>query len=228
MNTRFRSDWVEIATKAAVDTWAGSEGALSRELRAMNVITEEFLRDWLGVWMLGRSNPLVYRKGLAVELSSIRPRILQATDQNLPELVSSLTAHLKHSQATKSRQTSLVSKFAFSLRPEVIVPYDSRGRKALGELFGKRLPNHDYSRYLAAFQSFSEPFFANLDKSGTTSRMRAQWEPIMSEHLFKLRSADKYFMLMGGFSVRRMSSGASIKTPATTGGAGVLDSGPKP
>ena len=64
-----------------------------------------------------------------------------------------------------------MSKFAFSLRPEVIVPYDKRARQGLGAMFGRRLPDHDYPAYLAAFHRFADAFSAHLDETGVTRRV---------------------------------------------------------
>lgn len=205
---RFRLDLfhLKVAARSAIRTWAREEGRMSREIRELVVIDEEFLRHWLGVWMLARSNPTPYRRLLASELGTVvRPALIAAPEERLPALVTDLARGLQTAGATRGLQTSLVSKFAFSLRPEVIVPYDRRARQGLGEMFGRRLPDHDYPAYLAAFHRFAESFSAHLDETGITTAMRDDWAPVMSERLFRMRAADKYFMLLGGFPVERMA-----------------------
>ena len=197
---------LEVAARSAIRTWAGGEGRMSREIRELGAIDEAFLRRWLGLWMLARANALVYRPRLAAELGTVvRPALIAAPEERLPALVSELADGLEAAGATKGVQTSLVSKFAFSLRPEVIVPYDKRARQGLGAMFGRRLPDHDYSAYLAAFHRFAESFSAHLDETGVAAAMRDDWAPVMSERLFRMRAADKYFMLLGGFPVERMA-----------------------
>jgi hypothetical protein len=197
---------LEVAARSAIRTWDGEEGALSREMRATDTVSEAFLSRWLGRWMLARSNPTRLRAALAGQLETVvRPALIAATDAELAGLVPVLASGLLEAGATTGLQTSLVSKFAFSLRPEVIVPYDKRARLGLGEMFGRRLPDHDYPAYLAAFHRFASAFSAHLDETGVAAAMRTDWEPVMSERLFRMRAADKYFMLLGGFPVERMA-----------------------
>jgi hypothetical protein len=204
---RFRHDklHLKVAARSAVRTWAGGEGIMSREVQERGVIDQAFLRRWLGLWMLARANPRPYRASLAEKLGTVlRPALLGATEERLPALVPEFTLWLQNEGATRGLQTSLVSKFAFSLRPEVIVPYDKRARHGLSEMFGRRLPDHDYLAYLVAFHRFAAAFSAYLDETGVTAEMRSEWEPLMSERLFRLRASDKYLMLLGGFPVERM------------------------
>lgn len=197
---------LDVAARAAIRTWAGKEGTLSRELQAQGPSSEEFLRAWLGWWMLARANPIPYRPWLATQLQTVvRPQVLHASDVRLPPLVVSLAESLREARATRGLQTSLVSKFAFSLRPESIVPYDRRARLGLSEMFGCRLADHDYPGYLTAFHRFSNDFSRHLDETGTTRALRSEWSPVMSETLFRMRASDKYVMLLGGFPVERMN-----------------------
>jgi hypothetical protein len=197
---------LRVAARSAVRNWAGEEGALSRDMRAMGPISEAFLRRWLGRWRLARSNPTRLRSQLARQLEGVvRSAVIEADETDLPTRIPDLAAGLKEAGATRGLQTSLVSKFAFSLRPEVIVPYDRRARLGLAKLLGYRLPDHDYPAYLAAFQQFVVDFSAHLDANGVTAEMRPEWRSVMSERLFRMRAADKYFMLLGGFSVDRMA-----------------------
>lgn len=197
---------LEVAARSAIRTWAGGEGRMSREIQNLGVIDEAFLRRWLGLWMLARSNPRAYRPRLAAELGAVvRPTLIEAPEERLPVLIPELARGLEAAGATKGVQTSLVSKFAFSLRPEVIVPYDKRAREGLGKMFGRRLPDHDYPAYLSAFDQFVSAFSVHLDETGIAEAMRDDWAPVMSERLFRMRAADKYFMLLGGFSVERMA-----------------------
>jgi hypothetical protein len=208
MSTDFDPCELLLAATSAIRSWKGPEGALARELQSIPTITEDFLRRWLGRWNLARSNPKTHRTELATFLSQYaRPRIAIATDAELPALVCVLAADMRQVCATKNLQTSLVSKFAFSLRPEVIVPCDRRARLGLGKIFGKRLDDHDYLAYLQSFQDFTSEVAQALEQQQITQRLLTEWEPVMSERLFKIRAADKYLMLLGGFSKERMARG---------------------
>jgi hypothetical protein len=194
-----------LACRTAVQAWQGPEGDLSRELQSTKNITEDFLRSWLGYWMLARSNPRDYRADLAHFLTqSARPRIRSASDEELPALIEVLTVEMQRARATATLQTSLMSKFSFSLRPEIIVPYDRRARLSLSRMFGETLEDHDYLSYLSRFHRFADEVSQRLDQSGFTRNYKPDW---MSEQLFKMRTADKYFMLQGGFSRERMARG---------------------
>lgn len=207
MNIDINNTQIDVAANAAIKTWAGGEGEMSKQLRQTEIITEEFLKSWLHLWMLARSNPIKFRERLAEFLTKIaRPTVLSTEESLLPACISSLTEDMKMSGATKGLQTSLMSKFAFSLRPEIIVPYDKRARIGLEKVFGKRLLEHDYVAYLQAFREYSNHVSSYLSSTGKVMELRSQWEPIMSEKLFRIRTADKYFMLVGGFSEEQMKT----------------------
>lgn len=207
MDIEISNSQVDIAASAAIKTWAGSEGEMSKNLRQSKTITEDFLRGWLSLWMLARSNPKLHREQLATFLTKVaRPAILSTEEDLLPACITKLTKDMKASGASRGLQTSLMSKFAFSLRPEVIVPYDRRARIGLGKLFAKRIREHDYVAYLSTFHEYSDHVSLFLDSTGKTDAFRTQWECVMSERLFKVRTADKYFMLLGGFSEKKMKA----------------------
>jgi len=198
---------LQIAACEAIRSWA-NEGSLANKLRQTETITEQFLSRWLGLWRLARANPLNLRTGLVQSLNeSVRPRIMKSSAEELPALVSTLAAELQDGGMATGRQTSLVSKFAFSLRPEVIVPYDSTVRAALGILFGQRLKEHDYATYLAKFGESAKVISHALDDHGLVEKLRPRWSGAMSETLFRLRAADKYCMLVGGFPREKMARG---------------------
>jgi len=68
------------------------------------------------------------------------------------------------------------------------------------------LPKGDYPDHFAAFHRFAPDVYRHLDEMGITEAMRPNWEPVMSERLFKMRTADKYLMLLGGFPVEQMEN----------------------
>lgn len=200
MTKRLEAGALKKASEAAIKGWAGHEGALASELQTTTKISEAFLKRWLSCWMLARSNPVSFRPALAEFLSvRARTRIVRANDDEVPAIVSSLATEIFTAGAAKTKQTSLISKFAFSLRPETVAPYDRRARIGLGKRYGISINDHDFDEYFKCFERFLREAEECLDAIGLTSDLRFKWEPLMSEKLFKMRTADKYLMLEGGF-----------------------------
>lgn len=198
------TDLFETAAHEAIRRWKGLEGQLAMEVRDRDRIDEDFLRRWLGAWMLARSNPRPLRVALAASLHDARRRVQEAANGELGNLIGRLAKEMFDQDVTKGRQTSLVSKFAFSLRPEEIAIYDKHGRYALAEEVGQRIKEHDYVAYLKAFYRFAQTCGRILDETALTERLRPRWQPVMTERLFKLRTADKLLMLRGGFPIHLM------------------------
>ena len=70
------------------------------------------------------------------------------------------------------RPTSLLSKLAMSVRPELFIPYDSRVRNALRG-FGIKVTDHCYAEYMAAIIS-RKPEFARMLKV-KKPQLRESW-----------------------------------------------------
>src|SRR5205085_2524074 len=95
------------------------------------------------------------------------------------------------------------SKFAFSLRPNAFVPYDSKVRHVLNAL-NHRIKDHHYCDYLRAFRIEQEKIAERCRAAGLSpSKLRYKGKTIDNE-LFDARLADKRLMLEGGFSAKRM------------------------
>jgi len=197
-------EFLNIAAKAAINCWQGNEGSLSKRIQESLAIDTDLLRHWLGTWMLARSNPKVLRKTLAEQLTSLKVTIAGTEPDKLPGLISDFANSLHLSSATKGVQTSLVSKFVFSIQPESIYPYDARARKGFEALYNTKIKNHDYSSYFAAFEILQHEVDNELDKNMLYD-LTNYWQPVMSETLFRKRTADKYMMLLGGFNASSMS-----------------------
>ena len=115
-----------------------------------------------------------------------------------------MAKQLKHLGGTTSIQTSLVSKFAFCMRPELIVPIDERARKGLALIYGKRIDAHSYESYFESFLLFKRETAAEMQGSNLFNDLKPYWKKYMSEDLFLSRTADKFLMLEGGFNVKSM------------------------
>ena len=192
--------------KAAILRWSGPEGTRATALQEGCTIDTEFTRQWLSEWGLSISNPTRYRENLAVFLSDVaRPAILPEPEGSLPKLVEKLVIEMQAANAAKDRQTSLMSKFAFSLRPEALVPYDKRARAGIKSAIGARVIEHDYVDYMEKFNTHILPAAENaLDTHNISEKLIADWQPIMSKKLFIRRTADKLFMVFGGFDPKNL------------------------
>lgn len=192
--------------KAAILRWSGPEGTRAKALQQGCTIDKEFTRQWLSEWGLSISNPTRYRENLAVFLSDVaRPAILPEPEGSLPKLVEKLVIEMQAANAAKDRQTSLMSKFAFSLRPEALVPYDKRARAGIKSAIGARVIEHDYVDYMEKFNTHILPAAEKaLDTHNIPEKLIADWQPIMTKKLFVRRTADKLFMVLGGFDPKNL------------------------
>ncbi|MAI42721.1 MAG: hypothetical protein ACJ0Q6_05375 [Candidatus Azotimanducaceae bacterium] len=196
---------LELAAKAAIQTWAMREEEISEQTRTIARITETFLQSWLGYWMLARSNPRSLRAPLAEYLNDkVRPVLIDSVTSDLPSQIPILANMLHEAGATRGIQTSLVSKFAFCLRPEMIVPYDQHAKRALKIAYETQITDHDYETYYGLFSRLKDSVSEELDASGIPKRLEEYWAPKMSKKLFHARTADKFLMLLGGFSADTM------------------------
>jgi len=196
---------LQLAAKAAIQTWALREGEISKQTLTVITITEDFLRSWLGYWGLARSNPRSLRASLAEGLNDkVRPILIDSVMPDLPSQIPILAKMLHEAGATRGIQTSLVSKFAFCLRPEMIVPYDQHAKRALKMAYETQITDHDYETYYELFLRLQTSVSNELEASGISKRLEEFWTPKMSKKLFEVRTADKFLMLLGGFSANAM------------------------
>ncbi|QGM21464.1 hypothetical protein GJ672_03725 [Spiribacter sp. 2438] len=195
--------WLELAAQEARYQWEGDEGRLAKWLQSAPDISEQGLRKWLTKWKLARVNPLLYREVLARELQKAREELRNTGARDLPKAVGKLSTALKENGASPTRQTSLASKFVFSLFPGSIPPYDQFGRQGLGAFFEDDIEAHDYSQYFKLFMKFHEALCSN----NRAEKVIAQRLPKNSSYLsqvLRMRFADKCLMLIGGFDPKRM------------------------
>ena len=196
---------LQLAAKAAIQTWTLKEEEISKQTLTVTRITEDFLQRWLGYWMLARSNPRSLRASLAEGLNDkVRPILIDSVMSDLPSQIPSLANMLYEAGATRGIQTSLVSKFAFCLRPEIIVPYDQHAKRALKIVYETQITDHDYETYYELFLRLQTSVSNELEASGISKRLEESWAPNMSKKLFRARTADKFLMLLGGFSADAM------------------------
>ena len=203
MEARFK--YLDIAAGEAIFQWIKKEQDLIQKLKSSETMTLDDLKKWLGYWMLARGNPVNQRDDLLKSINEfLRPAILSVSDDELPKEIYSMAKQLKRLGGTKSIQTSLVSKFAFCMRPELIVPIDTTARKGLALMYGKRIDRHNYESYFESFLLFKKETSAEMQRSNLLNDLKPYWKKHMSEDLFLSRTADKFLMLEGGFNVKSM------------------------
>ena len=200
-----KSKYLVIAAGEAILQWINKEQTLIQKLKSSETMTLDDLKKWLGYWMLARGNPVNQRDDLLKGINEfLRPSILSFSDDELPKQIYSMAKQLKHLGGTTSIQTSLVSKFAFCMRPELIVPIDERARKGLALMYGKRIGAHNYESYFESFLLFKRETAAEMQGSNLLDDLKPYWKKHMSEDLFLSRTTDKFLMLEGGFNVKSM------------------------
>ena len=196
---------LECAEKAIL-RWNGLEGTKAKALQQGCAIDKEFIRSWLSEWGLSISNPNKYRENLVAFLRDrARPAIQVEKESMLPTLVQKLVLEMVDAKAAPNKQTSLMSKFAFSLRPEALVPYDARARDGIKNAIGSKIVEHDYVDYIEKFNDHILPAAEQaLESYQLFDKLSDKWRPTMSRELFIRRTADKLFMVLGGFDVNNL------------------------
>jgi hypothetical protein len=197
-------DKAELAARAAVACWAGSEGRNAAAIRGSESLNAEILGKFLNAWMLARGNPLSRRNEL---VSFVNRRVLPAlreirdVSEEAYLVVEKLSELSVTEEATRGRPTSMLSKLAHAVNPEIFVPYDHRVRKALREI-DKGVRAHHYRDYMAAVLSEKPGFVQELKRRKLSAESLNAKN--MSQPLFEMRALDKWLMLCGGFSPVRM------------------------
>jgi hypothetical protein len=200
-----------LACLAAFNERTLGEGAVAKETKELSSFDEDFTKKWLAYWMLSRTVSLENRSKLASFMTNvIRPLILSTPDTHAKLAVAGLAKRAKSEGGAKGVATSLVSKFAFSLKPEVYAIYDRRARDAMAFLYGVRIPEHDYVTYFETFHNFVLKFKVYLVDNDLLAKVEPIYKTkpdVISENLFFLRAADKALMLIGGFNPKTMEKG---------------------
>ena len=207
---------LKLAAQEAKYQWKGDEGRLAAWLQSGADISVPGLKEWLTKWKLARANPVNLRGALARELQKAREELRDTDARDLPKAVEELSTALKKNKASRTRQTSLASKFVFSLFPGSIPPYDQFGQQGLGYVFGDDIEAHDYSQYFKLFMKFHKALCSNNrareviaqhlseNPSGEVIAQHLPENPSYSPQVLQMRFADKCLMLIGGFDPMRM------------------------
>lgn len=209
---------LELAARTAVVTWNKSEQTLCQRVQQSSGIEDQLGKDWLNYWMLARTAPLNGRSELYRYMTGAMVRLSNQSmnTQRAYYLVQTIAAEGADMVGVRGRPLSLVSKLAFSCRPELFAPYDRRARIALKTK--GYVTEGNYPVYMDAFHSELAKFIRDLREAridihsplfnGTVN---------MSQPLFDLRTFDKYLMLLGGFSrtaMKQIVSGSDSKQHA--------------
>ena len=214
-NLNVNYETLVACAKAAILRWSGPEGTRATALQQGCTIDKEFTRQWLTYWGLSRAVPTRYDNVVVDFLrDNARPKIINEKEDTLAELVQTLVLDLedasrivvlKPKQNALGKQTSLMSKFAFSLRPEALIPYDKWARDGIKSAIGARVNDHDYVDYMEKFNThILVAAETALDKHNISEKLIADWQPIMTKKLFVRRTADKLFMVLGGFDPKNL------------------------
>lgn len=215
----------EVALRSAILLWLTREGRNSDRLRRMRHFDALQLDRWLADWMLARSVPRRVRPKLLSFLNKTAiSRLLNCHRANNTSwrIVEDLACKAKHAAYLNGQPTSLISKLAFSLQPKIFAPYDARVRCALRQA-GYKVPDHQYCNYMTCFVRETEKLIEELRRSGVTDTTLQMFAAFivnqliesgdntnqalcenLDQDLIKLRYADKYLMLNGGFNLDRM------------------------
>ena len=200
-------DREELAARAAVACWQGSEGRFSKVIRSGRPLDLDALKSYLHLWGLSRTCPSDKRSRLLAFLNEVAiPKLNNAQRSSGPTeakyaIVEELSKHAVENGAATGRPTSLMSKLALAACPLVFIPYDRLARKALRDA-GKGVRDHHYREYMSAVLSEKSVFDQELTRRGLSAvSLNATG---MSQDLFAMRALDKWMMLRGGFDAETM------------------------
>ena len=191
-------DHDELAAKVAIANWHGQERAHWEVFQTAGRLGMENLTRFVNYWMLARSNPLNHRETLLAFLNDHAiPALKEIDPKSIPNRQAWAVVEQLSQRATSigngSRPTSLLTKLALVICPEVFIPYDARARAALNGV-----QEHAYCDYMEAVLSEKPAFDRALrDKNLTAAKLDANG---MSQSLFEMRALDKRLMLRGGFN----------------------------
>lgn len=210
MLREYRKHDLELAAKVAVLSWRGNEEQICLKIQNASRIGRKLGREWLNYWMLSRTAPLENRDSLYRYMTRARRQLLSPnlTSERAYYLVQNIAETGAQLGGTTGRPLSLVSKLAFSCKPELFSPYDKRARAALK--LGGHATNGNYPAFMIAFNNELCPFKGALTEAGISVGSNIFGVPVtMSQTLFEVRTFDKYLMLVGGFSRGKMKEIAS-------------------
>jgi hypothetical protein len=191
-------DHDELAAKVAIANWHQRERTQWETFQTVGSLGMANLTRFLNYWMLARGNPLRHRESLLTFLNDHAIPALKEIDPTVKPTrqTYAVVEHLSQratSVGNGKRPTSLLSKLALVICPEVFIPYDARARAAL-----QGVREHAYCDYMEAVLSEKCAFDRALrDKNLTAARLDPDG---MSQSLFEMRALDKRLMLRGGFN----------------------------
>ena len=188
-------DLLRIAAPDAILRWETGEKESVNKIQSAKPLDKKTVSRWKMEWDL-RTN--IRAEKLAGCLDDLRFR-LEQNENELPAII--------HEEANKqggfcgypARATSILSKFAFALYPEIVAPYDQHTRKGLSHISGVSIVSleRDYSLYHREFDLLADRCYRELHRMGQTEALRLFWSPIMSEILFVRRATDKLLTYLG-------------------------------
>jgi hypothetical protein len=198
-------DYLDLAVSAAKRSWEKTEGAFHYRMAANPKFDDAALQNWLSFWMLSRTNPRNLRRPLLDYFNNEAIHlIIDADDSNAFSMVQYVARRGNDLGIFSGVATSTVSKLAFTLKPSLFNPYDMRVRKGLKAFLGTSIRDHDYINYMHCFKLFKRHLGASLPNAIQARLIEDDINDNEGASVSLNRVADKYLMLVGGFSVDRM------------------------
>lgn len=162
----------------------------------------EHLKSFLVTWKVARNTKPEKRQELSYRLADLA-KDYQDLEAIRTAGFSKAVEDLKTDEFTHGRAISLVSKYLFCAKPEVFSPYDQHARRALIKS-GSKIDVANYSQFMDAFEAFHDNVSKRLVALNLSHDSFAYGRESMDSDLFARRVADKYLMLSGDFSSKRV------------------------
>ncbi|MCY4149085.1 MAG: hypothetical protein OXF73_07020 [Gammaproteobacteria bacterium] len=197
---------LHIAAPFAVYQWVNGERRAVDDVRDIRKPLQDVFLNWLRVWRVGRGMSEPTCMELARELDGCRHYLLTLDhNQDLKALPTWVEGHRKQLMLDindiNRQETSLLSKFVFSLRPDIGVPIDKYVREGI-RLYdgGQEIERHEYVNYFYRFNQFFQEFDQALTNTVLVDTARNFWQDppySMEMPIFRRRAADKYLWMLG-------------------------------
>src|SRR5262249_28819524 len=118
-------DLDQLAAKIAVYEWLNKEGQFAKAIQNEHPLQLKLFNQWLHKWNLLQWVPSGTKRELLGFLDAAKPQLTSAqAGREAYELVQELVRQAQEEGLVRGRQTSLMSKFAFSCNPKTFAPYD--------------------------------------------------------------------------------------------------------
>ena len=178
------------------------EDVQSFRKKSSDGLSESEFHRFLIRWRVMRNSLPSRRSDLLRLLCDEAPRLESGTEvKKLAEKAQDKEMTTMSSNGNRILPTSLISKVAFCINPQIFAPMDTLSNRGIKRTVGTSVDRHDYPKYLEEFKKVHDKVSCHLTKKSWTSatfKFGDKEDNVLTE-IFSRRVTDKYLMLFGSF-----------------------------